>query len=50
VGLNDFNVVGTLGRGAYGEVVLAKRKTDDLEVAIKILDKKFLMKVCYSFK
>lgn len=33
-------MIGTLGRGAYGEVILAKRKSDDLEVAIKILDKK----------
>jgi len=47
--LNEFNIIGTLGRGAYGEVVLAKRKSDELEVAIKILDKKFLIKVIIDF-
>lgn len=43
--MSDYNVMGTLGRGAYGEVVLGRQKSDDREVAIKILDKKFLARV-----
>jgi serine/threonine protein kinase len=43
--MNDYIVLGTLGRGAYGEVVLAKHKNNDQEVAIKMLDKKFLARV-----
>ena len=41
--------MGTLGRGAYGEVVLAKRKNDGAQYAIKILDKKFLARVFHNF-
>jgi serine/threonine protein kinase len=44
-GMNDYHIMGTLGRGAYGEVVLGKAKTGDQEVAIKMLDKKFLARV-----
>jgi serine/threonine protein kinase len=50
ISLNDFTVLGSLGRGAYGEVVLGRRKIDDVELAIKILDKKFLARVLKNNK
>ena len=33
----DFDVTAEIGKGAYGEVYLARRKQDNLEVAIKAL-------------
>ena len=49
--MNDYTVMGTLGRGAYGEVILAKhKKNEEQEVAIKMLDKKFLARVKYKRK
>ena len=43
--IEDYITLSKLGQGAYGEVVLAKRKQDDKKVAIKIIDKKFMLKV-----
>ncbi|CAD8158460.1 unnamed protein product [Paramecium pentaurelia] len=40
--IQDYISIGSLGRGAYGEVILAQKKTDNQQVAIKVIDKKFL--------
>lgn len=34
--IDDYDVQGTLGRGAYGEVILAKKKGMDQLFAIKV--------------
>lgn len=36
-----------MGSGSYGDVVLAKSKEDQKLYAIKILEKKLLVKVCW---
>lgn len=38
----DFELLAEIGKGAYGEVVLARRREDQLQVAIKVLGKSFL--------
>ncbi|CAD8175654.1 unnamed protein product [Paramecium octaurelia] len=43
--IQDYISIGSLGRGAYGEVILAQKKTDNQQVAIKVIDKKFLTRV-----
>ena len=43
--IENYETMTTLGRGSYGEVILAKNKLTDQQVAIKILDKGFLAKV-----
>ena len=45
--LEDFTMVGPIGRGAYGEVVLVKKKINGQLYAMKVIDKLFLKKVCY---
>lgn len=37
--MDDYEIIRVLGRGAYGEVILAKSKQDNENVAIKILEK-----------
>jgi serine/threonine protein kinase len=39
VSLRDFDILRKLGAGAYGEVLLARRKITDQLVAIKVLEK-----------
>ena len=43
--MNDFDINGSLGRGAYAEVVLVKKKSNGRDYALKIVDKKFMKKV-----
>jgi len=42
---SDVQVVRNLGRGAYGEVLLVKVKSNDKTYALKCIDKKLLAKV-----
>jgi len=44
-GIEDFELLDKLGSGSYGDVVLAKSKEDQKLYAIKILEKKLLVKV-----
>jgi serine/threonine protein kinase len=43
--IDDFIVVKCLGKGHFGEVVLAKGKADKKKYAIKMLSKEFMEKV-----
>lgn len=43
--LNGYDVVCTLGSGGWGNVILCKRKHDNLPVAVKVMQK---TKVCHS--
>ena len=43
--LDNFDIIKPLGKGAYGEVVLAKNKHTRHESALNVLDKTFLDKV-----
>ena len=43
--MNAYEFICTLGRGAYGEVVLARNRTTGAEVAIKCYSKHRLLKV-----
>ena len=40
--LQDFTILSPLGRGAYGEVVLVKKNSNDKMYAMKITDKSFM--------
>ncbi|EGR31017.1 phosphoinositide dependent kinase-1, putative [Ichthyophthirius multifiliis] len=42
--MDDYEIIRVLGRGAYGEVILAKQKIDNENCAIKILEKSYLAK------
>eukprot|EP01016_Furgasonia_blochmanni_P000236 TRINITY_DN10016_c0_g1_i24.p1 TRINITY_DN10016_c0_g1~~TRINITY_DN10016_c0_g1_i24.p1 ORF type:complete len:316 (-),score=48.24 TRINITY_DN10016_c0_g1_i24:979-1926(-) len=42
--LSDFNILGMLGRGAYGEVVLVQKPSTSQLFAMKTIDKIFLAK------
>lgn len=42
ISINDFEIIGKLGQGAYGKVYLAKY--NNLEVALKKLSKNFLVR------
>lgn len=46
VSLEDFEVVGSLGNGSFGEVSLVKRKGIEQYYAMKSINKNFLFKVC----
>jgi 3-phosphoinositide dependent protein kinase-1 len=41
---SDFKMIKEVGEGSYGRVYLAKRVSDDMKVAIKMLDKHHLIK------
>ena len=45
--LEDFDYISTVGKGAYGEVVLIQKKENKYQYAMKIIDKAFLFKVKY---
>ena len=45
VTLEDFTQLGIIGKGAYGEVILVKKKTSKRQYAMKVIDKKFLKMV-----
>ena len=47
--MDDFEIIRVLGRGAYGEVILAKNKVDNENCAIKILEKSYLAKVHFNY-
>ena len=42
--IDNFEYIASLGKGAYGEVILARRKSDSELVAIKVLNKNQLVK------
>lgn len=48
--LDDFKISKHLGTGAFGEVMLVKRKSDNQTFALKRLDKKFIEKVTYQYE
>lgn len=41
---NDFEVIEQLGRGSYSEVLLVKHRISQQEYALKILNKKQILK------
>lgn len=43
--VEDFEMLKTIGRGSYGEVVLARVKKTGETCAVKILEKSYLAKV-----
>lgn len=43
--LQDFDILGILGRGSYGEVALVRKKEDGSYYALKIIDKAFIARV-----
>lgn len=43
--IDDFTIMKTLGRGTFGEVLLAKSKIDKKKYAIKMLSKEFMERV-----
>lgn len=45
VGLEDFEIIGSLGNGSFGEVTLVKKKESDQMYAMKAINKNFLFKV-----
>ena len=42
--VDDFQVIRTLGEGAYGEVMLVRYKNENKEYAMKVLDKAHISK------
>ncbi len=46
--LKDYQILKELGRGSYGKVFLAQKIGEDKQVALKILDKHFLVRVINS--
>jgi len=44
ISLSDFQIIGPIGKGAYGEVALVKKITNAKQFALKIIDKNFLRK------
>lgn len=50
VALEDFEIIGCLGNGSFGEVTLVKKKETDQMYAMKAINKSFLFKVkCYLY-
>ncbi len=47
--IEDFDIWAELGRGAYGEVLLVKKKDDEKFFAAKVIEKNFLFKVFLLF-
>ena len=47
--MDDYEIIRVLGRGAYGEVILARSKADNEFCAIKILEKSYLAKVLFFY-
>lgn len=47
--LDDFDYLASLGKGAYGEVLLVKKKNSESRYAMKVIDKVFLFKVSILF-
>lgn len=47
--LLDFKLVASIGKGAYGEVILVKKKSNNQQYAMKVFDKFFLEKVACIF-
>ena len=45
VGLEDFEIMGCLGNGSFGEVSLVKKKDSEQFYAMKAINKNFLFKV-----
>lgn len=43
--MDNYDIIRVVGRGSYGEVILAKNKSDGELCAIKILEKSYLAKV-----
>lgn len=43
--MDDYEIIRVVGRGSYGEVILARIKTTNELCAIKILEKAYLAKV-----
>ena len=43
--LKDFEILGNLGQGAFGEVLLVLKLDNKKKYAVKIIDKFFLEKV-----
>ena len=41
----DFETLGHLGKGSYGEVMLVRKKENGKQYAMKCIDKHFLFKV-----
>ena len=37
--LDDFDIMGTIGKGGFGKVMLVRRKEDEKEYAMKVMDK-----------
>lgn len=46
--IDDFTILKTLGRGTFGEVLLAKSKIDKKKYAIKMLSKEFMERVVWA--
>lgn len=42
--MDNYDIIRVVGRGSYGEVILAKNKADGELCAIKILEKSYLAK------
>ena len=42
ISIEDFELIQKLGEGAFGEVLLVKKKDNGEKSALKIIDKKFL--------
>jgi serine/threonine protein kinase len=42
VGLHDFKIIRTLGRGSFGKVVMVKYKEREIYYAMKILKKEYI--------
>ena len=52
VSLDDFDLIGSIGRGAYGEVLLVKKLSNGEQYAMKVIEKillKKVRKVLFSF-
>jgi len=45
ININDFDLISTLGEGAYAKVALSKEKKSGKLYAIKIMDRKHMQKV-----
>jgi serine/threonine protein kinase len=45
MGIKDFKIVSSLGRGAYGEVFLVKHKENNKNFALKRINKMFMKRV-----
>ena len=45
IGIEDFEMMGIIGEGAYGKVFCAKDIVNNKKYAVKVLDKYHIMKV-----